>query len=246
MDFRELRVKDIHSVLRYKPTSTQWTAKVRPNHIIGIQLSGKAVHSFDFGEFTIEENCVYFLNQKDNYTVEVLEPCEAFSIHFTTWDDVETDSFCLPSANPAAVISILEKSEVAGAINHDFELYAHLYRLCAEVERIRDKVYYPKDPRIMKAKDYMDLNFKEKDCLSQAIAQSKMSSRHFGALFQNAFDTAPSRYLILKKIAYAKTLLSVGNLSVAEVASLCNFSDVYYFSKVFKSETGISPSKWKG
>lgn len=40
-------------------------------------------------------------------------------------------------------------------------------------------------------------------------------------------------------------MLETKSLTVIEVSELCGFSDVYYFSKVFKQVCGISPSKWK-
>ena len=45
-------------------------------------------------------------------------------------------------------------------------------------------------------------------------------------------------------IRLAKNLLSSGQFSVTQTAEHCGFSDVYYFSKVFKKETLCSPSKY--
>lgn len=245
MDFGNFHAKEIPAVAHYIPSSLRWNAKNRKNHIVGIQLRGKALHTFSHGEFLIAENCIYFLNQKDDYRVELIEPTEAFSIHFTTYEEITTDSFCLPAVNAANILSILQKAETAKATNNEHALHSFLYLLCAEFERIRKKTYSPKDKRMLLAKDYIDLHFRESDCLDTAIQQSGICSRRFGELFRNAYDTTPGKYLTARKIEYAKSLLSTGNISVTDVAALCNFSDVYYFSKVFKHETGVSPGKWK-
>jgi YesN/AraC family two-component response regulator len=50
---------------------------------------------------------------------------------------------------------------------------------------------------------------------------------------------------VKKRIELAKHMLESNCLTVGEVAELCGFSDVYYFSKVFKGICGIPPSKWK-
>lgn len=34
-------------------------------------------------------------------------------------------------------------------------------------------------------------------------------------------------------------------LSVSQIADLCGFRDIYYFSKVFKNETGLTPLQWR-
>jgi YesN/AraC family two-component response regulator len=49
----------------------------------------------------------------------------------------------------------------------------------------------------------------------------------------------------MKKIELAQGLLSVGGITITEISDKCGFSDVYYFSKVFKQFTGKSPSNWK-
>ena len=68
---------------------------------------------------------------------------------------------------------------------------------------------------------------------------------HFNDLFKSNFDTTPNRYLTARRIEHAKTMLETKCLTVTEVADLCGFSDVYYFSKVFKQICGVPPSKWK-
>jgi AraC-like DNA-binding protein len=52
------------------------------------------------------------------------------------------------------------------------------------------------------------------------------------------------QYFISIKIVKAKELLGRG-LAVKEVASRLGFKDEYYFSRLFKKKTGLSPSRWK-
>lgn len=245
MDFNELRAKEIHSVLQYKPTSPRWTVEKRNHHIMGIQLSGKAIHTFNHSKFMISENCIYFLNQKDDYKVNVIEQCEAFSIHFTTYEDISTDSFCIPIANSTHLFSTLKKAEIAKTANDEFVLFSSFYSICSEFEKIRNKTYFPKDKRMIVAKEYIDIHFREEGCLDIAISESGVCARRFGELFRNSYSTTPNKYIISKKIEYAKDLLSTSSVSVSEIAALCNFSDMYYFSKVFKQQTGMPPSRWK-
>lgn len=245
MNFENMRINEIHGVIRFNSVNDQWVAKNRKNHIIGIQSRGKAVHTFKNSVFTISENCIYFMNQKDDYSVKVIEPCEAFSIHFTTYEDIDCNSFCIPIVNNTNILSILQKAEMANFTDKNLSLISLTYQLCAEIERIRTKKYLPKDTRILIAKEYFDLHFKEPGCLKSAVEKSGISARRFGELFRNTYDTTPNQYVTSRKIEYAKSLLSAGCHTVTEISALCNFSDVCYFTKVFKNETGISPAKWK-
>ena len=56
--------------------------------------------------------------------------------------------------------------------------------------------------------------------------------------------TTVKRYIIQKKINYACELLLLGRYSINQIAELCNFSDVYYFSKQFKEQMGVSPTEY--
>ncbi len=244
MEFQNLHIKDIRCVVHYSPKIRQWSAKNRKEHIMGIMLQGSALHDFGYQSFVMSENCVYFLNQKDDFDVQSYESGESISVHFTTYEEIETDSFCMSVSNPDSVLSILQKAEAKSGTDEVLSLRSLVYQLCAELQHIREKVYSAKDKRITGAKEYMDTHFKEPECLAQAVAATGLTIRRFGELFRNLYHTTPNRYLLFRKVEYAKNMLLLGNLSVAEVAALSGFSDVYYFSKVFKSETGVSPSKW--
>ncbi len=245
MEFKNLRVKNVRSVLRYRPNIKKWSAKKRKDHIVGRQLRGSARHDFGYQKFVLSGDCIFFFNQRDDYDVEVLEETEAFSIHFTTYEEISTDSFCIPITNISEMESILRNAESAKRVGDDLKLLAFVYRFCSELERIRENPYCHKDARMHAAKRYIDIHFKDSNCLSAAIAQSGISSRHFSTLFRNNFVITPNRYLTVRRIEHAKQMLETKSLTVSEIAELCGFSDVYYFSKVFKQICGIPPSKWK-
>ena len=60
-------------------------------------------------------------------------------------------------------------------------------------------------------------------------------------LFTDTFGTSPTHYISRYRLEQAKKLLGMG-FAVKETASSCGFSDPFYFSRVFKAYTGISPS----
>ncbi len=244
MTFENLRIQSVRAVLRYRSDRKKWRAETRKDHIVGVQLHGAARHDFGTHSFVLSRNCVFFFNQRESYDVEVLEAGESFSIHFTTYEEIESESFCIPLANLGELPSILRRAELARGADRELALLSLTYRLCAEIERIREKTYSPKDARMVAAKEIIDGHMTEADCVQRAIRQSGVTPRRFGELFRNAFGVTPNRYLVTTRIERAKELLAVDGLTVTEVAELSGFSDVYYFSKVFKRETGVSPGRW--
>ena len=246
MNFSNLKIKEIDCVIKYTAEEMSFTTQNRHNHIIGIHLSGSAVHYFKDQKFTISENCVYFLNQTDDYKVNVLEKGVAFSVHFTTYEPIDTESFCIKTAKANEIVRLLNLIEKEFlSKNNELGLMSDVYGLCSELNRIYQKSYFPKDKRMIAAEKYINIHFAENDCLSEAAKQSTLTRRRFNDLFKNCFGLTPNRYLTSLKINYAKNLISTNYFSISQIAEMCGFSDIYYFYKVFKSEIGTTPAEYK-
>lgn len=243
MEFNNLRINKIDNVLFYKPTKKSWIQKNRKNHIIGVQLSGSALHTMGAKTLLLSSDCIFFLNKKDDYKVFVYEPGESLSVHFSTTDDVLTDSFCIPIVSQE-LISSLKKLKHCYETNNELLSLSLLYNICAIFQAIIEKEYFSKNRRMTELKQYIDANYYEKKLLEAVISMSGLSSRRFTDLFKKHFNVTPNRYITLCRINAAKTLLETNMFSITSVAEQCGFSNVYYFSKVFKKETGISPSKY--
>lgn len=246
MDFRNLKIKEIESVVKFTPDKSEFSSKNKSWHIIGIQLSGSALHIFKDRQLVLSENSIYFFNQKDDYDVKVIEKGTAFSVHFSTYEPISTDAFFLKIGSHGEIIRLLEVIE-SGFMsqNNELMLLSRFYRLCSLINTLYEKTFSPKDKRILNAGEYISAHFKDADCLDAAAKICGLSRRRFNDLFKNCFDITPNRYIINLKTDYAKGLLKSGYISVSQTAMLCGFSDIYYFSKVFKAETGISPREYK-
>ncbi len=246
MEFKDLKIKNIDFTIRYTPTKTEFISRNKPCHIIGLQLSGSAEHRFKDRTFTIKKGDLYFLNRDEDYDVSVLEKTNAFSVHFTTYEPISTTSFCIPCGTPAEYLKSLERIEqLTNSKTDEHRLTAEFHLFCSKVIKCRQRIYSPKDNRMNQAFEYLRAHFKEKGCLDQAALLCQLSRRRFNDLFRKEYQITPNRYLILLKIDFAKKLLQTEYLQLSEISSLCGFSDLYYFSKVFKQETGMTPGEFK-
>lgn len=70
-----------------------------------------------------------------------------------------------------------------------------------------------------------------------------MSPDYLGRLFHQAYGMTLKNYLNSIRIHQARHLLQAGK-PIKLVAEECGFSDVYYFSRVFKAQCGTSPGKY--
>ncbi len=63
--------------------------------------------------------------------------------------------------------------------------------------------------------------------------------------FKREFGTTVNEAITDARIEEAKKLLSLGKMSIYEVASSTGFYDQSYFSKVFSQKTGLTPTEYK-
>lgn len=67
----------------------------------------------------------------------------------------------------------------------------------------------------------------------------------FSSLYRAQFKTSPMDDCIRARVERAKALLRDYDLPVGEVASLCGFTNPYYFSRCFKKLEGVAPSRFR-
>lgn len=72
-----------------------------------------------------------------------------------------------------------------------------------------------------------------------------VSVNYFERLFKEYSGFTPTAYRIKRKLERAKVLLSVGDMTVQQVATELGFYDTAYFCRVFKKAFGITPSQYR-
>ena len=124
---------------------------------------------------------------------------------------------------------------------------ALILSLIAEVltrERRKEQPnYYEKI--VAKAKYLMESNIFDDINLTSISDQLGISTSRLNEIFKTYTSMTPYQYYIHVKIYKAESILEQGDLSIKEVAYKMGFEDQYYFSRLFKSKTGFSPSDWK-
>ena len=93
-------------------------------------------------------------------------------------------------------------------------------------------------------KNYIDEHFQEPITLEDLGKLVYLSSGYLAKSFKKATGT-PGNYMIDCRINYAKTLLMSGDYSVSQAASMVGYDNFTYFSRIFKSKTGMSPKDYK-
>jgi AraC-like DNA-binding protein len=89
--------------------------------------------------------------------------------------------------------------------------------------------------------NFADPEFK----LAGAMDQLDVVKDHARRCFKKDLGMTPGEYLTQLRLNHAKKLLAAGGLLIQEIAQRSGYYDALYFSKLFKTQTGRSPSQYR-
>jgi AraC family transcriptional regulator len=99
--------------------------------------------------------------------------------------------------------------------------------------------------RLRAVVDYIEEHLDASPSLQQMAAAAHLSVYHFARQFKAATGLPPHQYVIARRVERARQFLQTGTeLSLAEVATDCGFSDQSQFSHHFKRIVGVTPGQF--
>ena len=93
--------------------------------------------------------------------------------------------------------------------------------------------------------EFLNENLDGKVSLSTLADECGLSISHFARAFKLSFNASVHRYLILRRIERAKTLLRDTKKALSAVAVETGFADQASFSRTFGSIVGATPRHWR-
>ncbi|MBW1294763.1 helix-turn-helix domain-containing protein [Aquimarina litoralis] len=97
---------------------------------------------------------------------------------------------------------------------------------------------------VIETRHFIDTNF-DQDLNLDFLSHIKFTSKyHLQRLFKRYYGLTPRQYLIDKRIEKSKENLKNG-MTVTETCFAVGFESLGSFSKLFKTKTGKSPSKFQ-
>ena len=136
-------------------------------------------------------------------------------------------------------LSIAEKEDAVSLLLHT--LIRELYRHTSDSGN--PGTAKPPDAELLKT--YLDNHMCDQVKIKDLSALIFKSNSQTIRIFETAFGMTPYQYLLQLRLASAKQLLSQTNLSVKRIAFSLGFSDEHYFSHLFKSKIGKTPTGYR-
>ena len=117
-----------------------------------------------------------------------------------------------------------------------------LYLLLSDDERRR--TFSAHTVKIREIADLLRRDYTKNYSIDELSAMAGLSSSHFRTLFRQTTGMTTVQYVTSVRIARAKDLLLSRTCNVSQAARAVGFSDVFYFSRVFRKVTGMNPSEF--
>lgn len=128
----------------------------------------------------------------------------------------------------------LQTSEIIGDITDGLKRHA---------EHQADYLQKTSYPGVCAARDFLQENCHRNISSDELELVSDLDRFTLARQFRLAFGTSPHRFLIMRRLARARQLMSQG-LALADTAATVGFADQSHLSRHFKKAFGVTPGRW--
>ena len=246
-------ITDIHRVAmvgksEYPDMKTSFSPNLKYNELI-FHYSGQCTVYFDDLAMEMKPNTIRFLpkGEAKRYDVVRRELGECIFVCFSTDVPISECAFSIDTSQNEKFGTLFKKlfSTWVGKNNgYYFDSISILYKIFAELQKSNPA---PRQHflKIKPAVDFIHERFlQEEPSISSLAAMCGIKESYFQRLFKERYGVSPKKYIIQLKVNHACELLRLERYSVTQIAELCNFSDLYFFSRQFKEYMGITPTQF--
>lgn len=222
-----------------------------PRRVTYIQyhLDGEYTYTFPSGKYTVKKDCVVTICPDDPFSAAQISPRKIITILYTA--DRPIQSEVIDCASDPRFSLLFRKLLQYKDLQHQSSYYMALsvvYEILSLIEEKRNAQYYQlsKNMPFVEVRDYLLSHFGD-PTLDVAVISSKygFSDKYFRERFRELFGSTPTQYLIGLRLNEAARLLSSGTHNVKHAAEAVGFSDIYYFSRLFKKRFLCPPSNYR-
>lgn len=102
-----------------------------------------------------------------------------------------------------------------------------------------------KEIYIKKSLQFVETNYSRKISISEMAKSVGLNKNYFSTFFRENIGVTPQQYIIKYRVNKACELMNNQGLTIGDISRSVGYDDTLGFSKIFKKEKGISPSKYR-
>lgn len=231
------------------------SGRVTAPHVSGLvlPLAGKGIFSIHQTAYTLQPGTLLHAPAKSLFEVEAISDQFCYMVVHITSDDTTspfaTEAFSVMLANAQQSIDLAKlllttHNQRGGlaALHAKALFYQLIEMLCIDA-----KVHASTTDTnaIEQAVHYIHTHYASAITVAELAETCQLERRRFTYLFEQHTGLNPSTYLTEYRISRAKSLLLAFNSPITQIAERVGYPDSFYFSRVFKKVTGMSPSQFR-
>lgn len=146
----------------------------------------------------------------------------------------------------SSTLGIRADSSLIPIVNRDMiTSYSRIMSICAKYLTLANATASKRAPIVTRASFYIKEHISEKITIKDMCEELGCSKTTLITTFKKETGMTMSEYLTDVRLKEAEKLLTTTDMTAAEIATVTGFSDQSYFSKVFSSRYGVSPTRYK-
>ena len=136
-----------------------------------------------------------------------------------------------------------------GGVDRNLRMFSDALEILYEVNACFDRrdgiqKNKPRDELVNSAMRYITQNLSELHSTAELASKLYVSREYLSRRFSDCTGMTLSRYMTLKRIELAKSMLADGR-ELADVCGECGWRDYSYFIAVFRREVGMTPVRYR-
>ena len=159
----------------------------------------------------------------------------------------ESRTFYMPNIE-TCFADIINEFRFSDATFSELKLDSLITSVLVNFARIDDEKTFEQilsyDETLTEIKRYLDAHFLRIMSLEQLSKMFGYTYSYISREFKKAYGLTPKAYITQKKTEYACVMLKNG-VKLDEIAETLGYASSFNFSRAFKFQTGISPSKYR-
>lgn len=255
----DFQITDINFVVK-RQTTPSWKISYanREHHIVALCTGGQAAYETNGDAYTVGKGDVLFF-PKQLFHSGISNPDDPFSYYIAQFDAMFASqaseeqfyklSNIIGSALYPQFVTLFEELYTAWSVKkngHMLKCKSRImdifYLLVRESDLISKHATY--SPKIEKVVHFIAEHYRSNYSVEELSRLADLSPSQFRSLFKQVTGLTVTEYQIRMKLDKARDLLLSSTCNVTEAAHETGFTDIYYFSRLFKKKTGMSPTAY--
>lgn len=230
---------------------------IRRDYYLIYVISGKLKlrHDNEFTSASVGDVVIFPPNKEYEFKIFGVGEKNYFWVHFTGIDVEKKLSLYNLDTFPA-----IHKTNTINNINETFkrlfkgfskndrfkrhDLSSLLDKLLIEVGRSieaheTDRIFLSNSIR------YLNEHYTDQIRIPELAKMEGMCMTLYNKLFKRQMGVAPTKYIMNLRIQHAIELLDTSDIPINEIGTICGYNNFNFFSRIFKSCVGKSPSEYR-